>query len=99
MAEQPIRGLHRPNRQVRLLRLVVPPRNLIGLIGACHRSPRLSIETIKAIAHYDNSAQNRLNPAPDQDVLWGPQTWNEMFHAFIEVSLEPGKDRRERQQG
>ena len=54
--------------------------------------------TIKAIAHYDNSAQNRLNPAPDQDVIWGPQTWNEMFHAFIEASVEPGKDRKERQQ-
>ena len=44
--------------------------------------------TIKALAHYDNSAQNRLNPAPDTDVLWGPQSWNEMFHAFIEASVE-----------
>ena len=44
--------------------------------------------TIKAVAHYDNSAQNRLNPAPDQVVVWGPQTWNEMFHAFIEASVE-----------
>ena len=44
--------------------------------------------TIKAVAHYDNSSQNRLNPAPDQDVVWGPQSWNEMFHAFIEASVE-----------
>jgi hypothetical protein len=43
---------------------------------------------IRAVAHYDNSAQNRLNPAPDQAVIWGPQSFNEMFHPFIEVSEE-----------
>jgi len=43
---------------------------------------------IRAVAHYDNSAGNRLNPAPDQNVIWGPQSWNEMFHAFVEVSLD-----------
>ena len=43
--------------------------------------------TIRAVAHYDNSAGNRLNPAPDQDVRWGPQSWNEMFHAFVEASV------------
>jgi hypothetical protein len=50
--------------------------------------------TIKAVAHYDNSAENRLNPAPDQDVVWGPQSWNEMFHAFIEVAVEPKQPRQ-----
>ena len=50
--------------------------------------------TIKAVAHYDNSAQNRLNPAPDQEVVWGPQTWNEMFHAFIEASVKSGGQRK-----
>lgn len=44
--------------------------------------------TIRAVAHYDNSAANRLNPAPDQNVIWGPQSWNEMFHAFVEVSVD-----------
>jgi hypothetical protein len=47
---------------------------------------------IKALAHYDNSAANRLNPAPDREVIWGPQTWNEMFHAFIEVSVDSKGD-------
>jgi hypothetical protein len=47
--------------------------------------------TIRAIAHYDNSSGNRLNPAPDQDVIWGPQSWNEMFHAFVEVSVVSGR--------
>ncbi len=44
--------------------------------------------TIRAVAHYDNSPGNRLNPAPNEDVLWGPQSWNEMFHAFVELSTE-----------
>jgi hypothetical protein len=45
--------------------------------------------TIRAVAHYDNSAGNPLNPAPDEEVVWGPQSWNEMFHPFIEASVEP----------
>jgi hypothetical protein len=44
--------------------------------------------TIKTVAHYDNSDGNRLNPAPDQNVIWGPQSWNEMFYPFVEVSVE-----------
>jgi hypothetical protein len=44
--------------------------------------------TIRAVAHYDNSSGNRLNPAPDQEVTWGPQSWNEMFLPFIELSVD-----------
>jgi hypothetical protein len=44
--------------------------------------------TIIAVAHYDNSANNRYNPAPDQEVIWGPQSANEMFLPFLEVSLD-----------
>jgi hypothetical protein len=40
---------------------------------------------IKAVAHYDNSAGNRANPDPAQEVLWGPQTLNEMFNPFLEL--------------
>jgi len=43
---------------------------------------------LKAVAHYDNSAQNRLNPDPSQSVLWGEQSWNEMFRPYIEVSVD-----------
>jgi hypothetical protein len=44
--------------------------------------------TIVAIAHYDNSAANRNNPAPGKDVMWGPQASNEMFLPFLEVSID-----------
>lgn len=40
---------------------------------------------IKAVAHYDNSVQNRSNPDPSQDVIWGQQASNEMFNPFIEI--------------
>jgi hypothetical protein len=44
--------------------------------------------TIKAVAHYDNSAKNRHNPAPEQEVIWGPQAINEMFIPFLEMSVD-----------
>ena len=44
--------------------------------------------TIRAVAHYDNSAGNRYNPAPDREVTWGPQGSNEMFLPFLEVSID-----------
>jgi hypothetical protein len=34
---------------------------------------------LRAIAHYDNSAGNRRNPAPDQEVRWSQQSTDEMF--------------------
>jgi hypothetical protein len=43
---------------------------------------------MRAIAHYDNSAKNLNNPDPAQEVLWGPQSANEMFLPFIEVSVD-----------
>jgi hypothetical protein len=44
--------------------------------------------TIKAIAHYDNSARNADNPDPNQEVVWGPQAANEMFDPFLEIAYE-----------
>ena len=35
--------------------------------------------TIKAIARYDNSSTNRLNPAPNKEVYWSEQSWDDMF--------------------
>ena len=34
--------------------------------------------TLKSIAHYDNSRQNKANPDPTQPVYYGDQTWEEM---------------------
>jgi hypothetical protein len=37
-------------------------------------------------AGYDNSALNIHNPDPTEDVLWGEQSWQEMFIGYIEFS-------------
>jgi len=45
-------------------------------------------------AHYDNSANNRNNPAPDKEVRFlpsGNQSWDEMFTPFIQYAWQaPG---------
>jgi hypothetical protein len=43
---------------------------------------------ITAIAHFDNSANNRYNPSPDKEVYWAEQSWDEMFSPFIEYTVE-----------
>jgi hypothetical protein len=44
--------------------------------------------TIKAIGHYDNSAANRNNPAPDEAVHWSEQTRDEMFNGWMDLSVD-----------
>jgi hypothetical protein len=41
-----------------------------------------------AIAHYDNSANNKANPNPDVEVKWGEQTWEEMQYSGITYTLD-----------
>ena len=38
------------------------------------------------IAHYDNSAENLLNPDPTETVYWGDQTWQEMMIGSLVLS-------------
>ena len=38
-------------------------------------------------AWYDNSAANRANPDPNQEVLWGRQTWEEMQYSSVLLSI------------
>jgi len=38
---------------------------------------------IDCVAHFDNSANNRFNPDPAQEVRWGDQTWEEMMIGWI----------------
>ncbi len=42
------------------------------------------------IAHYDNSANNKFNPAPDKEVYFREQnqSWDEMFSPFIQYSID-----------
>ena len=50
---------------------------------------------ILTIAHYDNSANNKYNPDPTKDILWGDQNWDEMQSGFfglvIDVKTDPAK--------
>jgi len=39
------------------------------------------------ISHFDNSANNRFNPDPAKEVVWGPQNWDEMSNCFIGVII------------
>jgi hypothetical protein len=38
---------------------------------------------IHAVAHWDNSKNNPLNPAPDKKVYFGLQTWDEMMVGWV----------------
>lgn len=43
---------------------------------------------ITAIAHYDNSVNNRYNPGPDKEVFWSEQSWDEMFLPYLEYTVD-----------
>jgi peroxiredoxin len=42
---------------------------------------------VRAIAVYDNSADNPNNPDPSAEVRTGPQSWDEMFNGYFEIAL------------
>ncbi len=50
------------------------------------RVPKGSV--LKAVAHYDNSKQNKSNPDPTQPVYWGDQTWEEMMFTSFVYSID-----------
>jgi hypothetical protein len=43
---------------------------------------------IVAVAHYDNSIRNRYNPAPQKEVFWSEQSWDEMFIPWFEYTVD-----------
>jgi hypothetical protein len=45
--------------------------------------------TIECTAHFDNSANNPLNPDPGKTVRFGPQSWDEMLIGYFEVAVDP----------
>jgi hypothetical protein len=45
--------------------------------------------TLVVTAHYDNSLKNRANPAPEKEVFWDEQSWDEMFVPFVGFTLDP----------
>jgi hypothetical protein len=50
---------------------------------------------VNVVAHWDNSANNPLNPDPTATIRWGDQSWDEMLVPFVGVLVErdtdPGK--------
>jgi hypothetical protein len=43
---------------------------------------------IAGIGVYDNSLRNRWNPAPNLEVFWSEQSWDEMYQPFTEYSVD-----------
>ncbi len=41
-----------------------------------------------SLAHYDNSIKNRYNPAPQKEVYWSEQSWDEMFIPWFEYTVD-----------
>ncbi|MGH9836780.1 MAG: thiol-disulfide isomerase, partial [Blastocatellia bacterium] len=46
------------------------------------RAPKGS--KLVAVAHYDNSLNNKFNPDPTKEVRWGAQTWEEMMIGYLD---------------
>jgi hypothetical protein len=44
--------------------------------------------TLRSLAHYDNSKENKANPDATQPVYWGDQTWEEMQYTGIMYSID-----------
>lgn len=48
--------------------------------------PFQDVTSLDFTATFDNSTANAFNPNPDEYVMWGDQTWEEMAVAFFEVA-------------
>jgi len=46
---------------------------------------------LQAVAHYDNSTENKWNPDPTIEVHWGEQTWQEMQYSGITYFIDDQK--------
>ena len=44
--------------------------------------------TIKTIGSYDNSSANKWNSAPQKEVYWSEQSWDEMYVGFLDISVD-----------
>jgi hypothetical protein len=47
---------------------------------------------ILAIAHYDNSVNNKFNPDPTKTIWWGDQNWDEMQSGFLGLVFDAKTD-------
>ncbi|MCO6454654.1 MAG: EF-hand domain-containing protein, partial [Pirellulaceae bacterium] len=49
------------------------------------------VEALEMAVHFDNSSGNPFNPAPQDFVTWGDQTWQEMAVAFFDIARPRGQ--------
>ena len=40
------------------------------------------------VTTFDNSLRNRYNPAPDKEVYWGEQSWDEMYNPQVRITVD-----------
>jgi len=45
---------------------------------------------IEATSYFDNSPNNPFNPDPTAAVTWGPQSWDEMMIAWLDIAVDRG---------
>ena len=43
---------------------------------------------------FDNSPKNRYNPAPDKEVFWSEQSWDEMYAPQARITVDSRDLRR-----
>ena len=46
---------------------------------------------LECIGHFDNSADNPNNPAPEEWVAWGDQSFEEMFIGYYDYVIPVGE--------
>ena len=44
--------------------------------------------TVKSVSRYDNSRANRSNPAPQKEVYWSEQSWDDMFLTSVKYTVD-----------
>ncbi len=43
---------------------------------------------LTVVTLFDNSVRNRYNPAPDKEVYWGEQSWDEMYSPQVRITVD-----------
>jgi hypothetical protein len=60
----------------------------------CHRAGEvvpMSLVTgskVTVVTLFDNSAKNKYNPAPDKEVFWSEQSWDEMYAPRARITVD-----------
>jgi len=74
--------------------LSIPRYDFNWQLGYQYEKPKMLPKgtRIECVAHFDNSRNNPANPAPDSEVRWGDQSWEEMMIGWFDVAIQPNMD-------